>query len=142
MATLQLTMKDQFKTFALKTIICQEDQRIHLTGRGMRQGATHKKSFPPVEKIAIMSFQILPIYFLIIHVLRISLRLQDLCVGVLLALTFSLPVISVTENIQVKTNSVPFEVWQMEKEPVCKLLGTTANSVQKLRLSAWKLTAF
>lgn len=44
MVTLLLTtMKDQFKTFALKTIILQEDQRIYPSL--VREGAesTHKK---------------------------------------------------------------------------------------------------
>lgn len=41
MATLQLTMKDQFKTFALKTIILQEGQEFSLLWGG--GGDTHKK---------------------------------------------------------------------------------------------------
>lgn len=41
MVTLQLTMKDKFKTFAPKTIILQEDQRIHSILR--RVGGRYKK---------------------------------------------------------------------------------------------------
>lgn len=45
MATLLLTiMKDQFKTFVLKTIILQEDQRIYF-GEGRSREYTQKRAF-------------------------------------------------------------------------------------------------
>lgn len=51
-AALQLAMKDQFKIFALKTIILQEDQRIHSTLGEGRGGERHtKESFPLVGKM-------------------------------------------------------------------------------------------